>query len=148
MACTIRVGGEHAEFLAITILHRSRPGSSDYWDANWLRATVEVAAGGFHGEVHGDLRALELASFHRELLPLAESLSGVARFFTMEEWLSIDISADGRGHIELSCTVRDALGGGNSLAARLELDQTYLVPMIAQLERAMLEFPVIGRRHA
>jgi hypothetical protein len=34
----IRVGGEEAEFLAITLLGRSYPECTDYWDGNWLPA--------------------------------------------------------------------------------------------------------------
>ena len=86
--CTIRIGGEEFEFLAISILGRSHPDAGDYWDGNWVRASVEVAAGGFRGEVAGDL-AEELASFHREVARLAGSLAGEARLATMEEWLSI-----------------------------------------------------------
>ena len=65
--CTIRIGGERSEFLAITILGRSHPDARDYWDGNWVRASVELAAGGFRGEVGGDLRTEELASFHRRI---------------------------------------------------------------------------------
>ncbi len=146
--CTIRIGGENAEFLSITILGRSHLDARDYWDGNWVRASVEVAAGGFRGTVGGDLRAEELASFHAEVASLAGSLAGEARFTTMEEWLSIFVTGDGRGQIELSCEVRDQPGTGNQLAFRLSLDQTCLRPMVAQLGRAVSEFPVVGRTDA
>jgi hypothetical protein len=146
--CTIRVGGERAEFLAITLLGRSHPTAGEYWDGNWVRAIVEVVAGGFRGEVGGDLRTDELAAFHRELFPLVESLSGSARLSTQEDWLSIVVTGDGRGHMELSCEIRDQPGVGNSLAFRLALDQTYLRSMAEQLGRAVSEYPVIGRPDA
>jgi hypothetical protein len=146
--CTIRIGGAHREFLAITLLGRTHPEAHDYWDGNWVRATVEVVAGSFQGQVDGDLRADELATFHHEIAQLAESLAGEARFTTMEDWLSINAAGDGRGHIELSCEIRDQPGIGNLLAFRLSLDQTDLRPMVAQLGRALSEFPVIGRPDA
>ena len=34
--CTIRIGGERSEFLAIKILGRSHPDSRDFWDGNWV----------------------------------------------------------------------------------------------------------------
>ena len=141
--CTIRIGGEQAEFLAITILGRSHPGARDRWDGNWVRASVEIAAGGFRGEVGGDLRAEELASFHRDIARLADSVAGEARFTTMEDWLSIVVTGDRRGHVELACEVRDQPGVGNTLAFRLGLDQTYLRPMVDQLGHAVSEFPEI-----
>ena len=143
--CTIRIGGERSEFLALTLLGRSHPDARDYWDGNWVRASVEVVAGGFRGEVGGDLSAEELASFHGEVSRLSESLSGEARFSTMEDWLSIVLAGDRRGGVELSCEVRDQPGIGNTLAFRLALDQTYLRPMVEQLRQAVAEFPVIGR---
>lgn len=144
--CFIRVGGERSEFLAITLLGRSHPAASDYWDGNWVRAAVEVAAGGFCGKVDGDLRADELVAFCGDLTLLNESLVGTASFTTMEEWLSISATGDGHGHIEFSCEVRDQPGIGNTLAFRLALDQTYLRPLVAQLVQAVAKFPVIGKR--
>jgi hypothetical protein len=143
--CTIRIGGEQFEFLAITILGRSHPDARDYWDGNWVRASVEVAAGGFRGQVNSDLRAEELASFHRQVARLAGSLAGEARFETMEEWLSIAVTGDARGQVELSCEVRDQPGGRNRLAFRLALDQTYLQLMVAQLGQAVSRFPIVCR---
>jgi hypothetical protein len=141
--CTIRIGGELAEFLAITILGRSHPDARDRWDGNWVRAAVEVAAGGFRGEVGGDLRAEELASFHRDIARLTESIAGDARFTTMEDWLSIVVIGDRHGHVELTCEVCDQAGVGNTLAFRLALDQTYLRPMVDQLGLAVSEFPEV-----
>jgi hypothetical protein len=146
--CTIRVGGERREFLAITLLGRSHPDARDCWDGNWVRAAVEVAAGGFRGQVVGDLRVDELVALHRDLVQLVESLVGEARFTTMEDWLTIDATGDGRGHIALSCEVRDRPGIGNLLTFRLTLDQTDLQPMVTQLGRALSEFPVLGRPEA
>ena len=146
--CVIRVGGERSEFLAITLLGRTHPAARDYWDGNWVRAAVDVAAGGFRGEVDGDLRAEELAAFHRDLALLAESLAGEVNFTTMEQWLSIVASGDGHGHIELSCEIGDRPGIGNMLAFRLALDQTHLRPFVAQLGQAVTAFPVIGRPDA
>jgi len=143
--CIVRVGGERSEFLTITLLGRSHPAASDYWDCNWVRAVVEVNAGGFRGKVDGDVRADELEAFRRDVALLNESLSGVAHFTTMEEWLSISATGDGHGHVELSCEIRDQPGIGNTLAFRLALDQTYLRPLVAQLAQAVLAFPVIGR---
>ena len=42
--CVIRVGGEENDFLEIAIAGYTYPGAGDYWDGNWLRVDVKVAA--------------------------------------------------------------------------------------------------------
>ncbi len=67
---------EGDEFLTIALLGRSHPEATDYWDGNWVTASVEARAGGFRGSVGGHLRAEELAAFHDQLARLQESLRG------------------------------------------------------------------------
>jgi hypothetical protein len=145
--CVIRIGGEQAEYLAIHLLGRSHPARQDYWDGNWLRAQVEVAAGGFRGLVIGDLRADEFARFHEQFSRLQESLRGTAEFVTMEGWLSIRVIGDGRGHMSFECEVRDEPGIGNTLSCEFECDQTFVPPILAQVRKALERFPVLGERH-
>jgi hypothetical protein len=142
--CVIRIGGEQAEFLAITLLGRSHPGCTDYWDGNWLRAEVEVVAGGFRGLVYGDLRTDELVRFHEELSRLQETLRGTAEFMTLELWLTIRVIGDGKGHMTFECEVRDGPGTGNLLSCTLSYDQTFVRPMLSQLRQALREYPVLG----
>ena len=80
-AITIRC--EFGDFLTINLLGRSHPACPDFWDGNWVRAAVEVSAGGFRGEVSGDLRAEELAAFTGQLASLQETLRGEAVFETI-----------------------------------------------------------------
>src|SRR3954454_9303348 len=89
--CEVTIRCEGGELLAITLLGRSHPGASDYWDGNWVLAAVKVQAGGFRGSVGGHLRSEELADFRNQLARLQESLRGTAEFATMEEWLSIRV---------------------------------------------------------
>ena len=42
--CVIRVGCEENDFLEIAIAGYTYPGAGDYWDGNWLRVDVKVAA--------------------------------------------------------------------------------------------------------
>jgi hypothetical protein len=144
--CVIRFGYDDVEFLAITLLGRAHPDCTDYWDGNWLRAKVELVAGGFRGVVRGDLRTDELARFHAELLSLDESLHGAAEFATMEGWLTIDIRGNGRGRIDLDCELKDEPGIGNTLICRLTHDQSFLRPMLAQLGQGLRDYPILGHR--
>jgi hypothetical protein len=143
--CVIRIGGERAEYLAIKLFGRQHPTCQDYWDGNWLRAEVEVVAGGFRGLVTGDLRTDELAIFHEQLSRLQESLRGKAEFATMERWLFIRVVGDGRGHMRFECELRDEPGMGNTLMCEFGYDQTFVPPMLTQLRQALECYPVIGK---
>lgn len=142
--CVIRIGGEDTGFLAITVLWRAHPDCTDYWDGNWLRAEVEVAAGGFRGAVAGDLRCDEFVRFHQELSRLYDSLRGVAEFATLEGWLSIRVVGDGLGHMRFECDIKDQPGIGNTLICTFEYDQTFIPPILIQLRRVLREYPVLG----
>jgi hypothetical protein len=143
--CGIAIRCEGGEFLTITLLGRSHPDASDELDGNWITATVEVRAGGFHGSVGGHLRAEELAAFHDALARLQESTRGTAEFATMEGWLSIRVVGDGRGHVECRCVIRDEPGAGNTLDCVLATDQTFTRSTVADLARAVQAFPVLGQ---
>jgi hypothetical protein len=142
--CVIRIGGEQAEYLAINVLGRSHPACTDYWDGNWLCVEVEVVAGGFRGLVTGGVRTDELDRFHGQFARLQELLKGTAEFTTMEGWVTIRVIGNGRGHMRFQCAVRDEPGTGNTLTCEFGCDQTCVPPMLAQLRRALLEFPVVG----
>ena len=140
----VAVRCEGGEFLTITVLGRSHPGSTDFWDGNWVRAAVEVSAGGFRGEVCGDLRADELAAFAGQLAHLQESLRGEAAFDTMEGWLSLRVTGNGRGHLTFRCVIRDEPGVGNTLDCVLATDQTFTRSTVAELAAVVQAFPVVG----
>lgn len=146
--CQIHFGGERAEFLTLTLHGPSRPGSLDEWDGNWLRCTAAVHAGAFRGTVDGLLRNEDLARFLPALESLAGQLRGEATFDTLEDWIGIHLTGDGRGQIELRGRLIDMSEPGNALDFRLALDQTYLAPLIAQLRTAADRFPIVGRPRA
>jgi hypothetical protein len=142
----ITIQAERGEFLKITLFGRSHPESDDYWDGNWVRASIQVQAGGFSGDAVGDIRTDELAAFQKPWAQLQTSLEGVAEFSTLEEWLAIRATGDGKGHIEVQGVVWDRPGVGNNLQFTLSTDQTFTRPTIDQLAEAIRAFPVIGRR--
>jgi hypothetical protein len=82
--CSIRIGSGSDEFLVLTLHGRSHPGSTDFWDGNWIDCTAEAAAGAFRGRLDRSLRADELDRFREQLARLHETLAGEAVFETME----------------------------------------------------------------
>jgi hypothetical protein len=93
-----RLGASNREHLIVCPSWRAHPEAIDYWDGNWVHATIEIAAGGFRGKLEARLRAEELVGFRDQIRPLQEKLGRGARLETMEGWLSVDIKGDGKGH--------------------------------------------------
>ena len=91
----IRIGGEAAEFLALTIHRRRLPQSADYWDGNWLDCDVEVAVGAFHGAFGGMIRNEDLERFRSQLTRLHDELLGTATLEALEGWLCLICQATG-----------------------------------------------------
>ena len=62
----------------------------------------------------------------------------------MEEWLSIDIAGDGKGHFRADCVAVDMPGTGNRLTFEIEFDQTDLPEIHGGLDAISRAFPVVG----
>lgn len=142
----IVIGSVAGEHVAIVVTRREFPEASDYWDGNWVYATVRISVGGFRGEYEALLRTTELASFREGLTRLHADLRGTAAFESLEEWLRIHVEGDGRGHLVAKCEARDQPGTGNTLRFELRFDQTEVPPVLASLDAVLVAFPVRGTR--
>jgi hypothetical protein len=142
--CEVAFHCDDGNLLRIALNGRTHPDADDYWDGNWLQASVTIQAGGFHGSVDGDLRTEELARFLEQLADVQKTLSGTAEFHTMEEWLSIRVTGNGRGHMTIRCVVWDAPGVGNTLECQLTADQTFTKKTVEELAAAVKAYPVAG----
>lgn len=135
------LGSRESEFLAVEPLCRTHPEAADPWDGDWLHVRVTARAGGFAGEVSGELRCGELAAFARELAALEGALPGEARFTTMEGWLALRLVGDRTGHVRIEGALRDAPGTGNLLRFTLERDRTDLASWRRALDRINAAYP-------
>lgn len=133
-------GGNH---LTLTLWGRAHA-ATDYWDGNWVRASVEIEVGGFRGSVGGDVRTDELVRFHDQLAKLQKALNGTAEFSTMEGWLSIRAEGNGRGHIVFRCGIYNEPGGEDVFRCTLATDQTFTRSTVAELADAIAALPIIG----
>jgi hypothetical protein len=122
---------------------RACPEATDYSDANWLNATVDVAAGAFRGAYDAALRAEEFARFRNQLRPLYDTLAGRATFDTMECCLGIQVEGDGKGHFHAKCFAVDVPATGNRLTFTLDFDQTELPAIVRELDAVCAAFPVV-----
>jgi len=142
--CIIMIGSEGSNHVSIALLGRECPSAGDFWDGNWIRTEVQVVVGGFRGCVNILLRSEELKRFRDELRHVQNSLQGSVGFEPLECWLSLRVIPDWRGHVRFEGRIRDHLLQGNTLSFAFEYDQTYLTPILAQLNQALREYPVIG----
>jgi hypothetical protein len=140
----ITIRREGGDFLTIRLWGRSRPEAEGYWDRNWITAGVDVQVPGFTASVGGQLWAEELASFHKELTRVQDSLRGTAELVAMEDWLRIRVEGDGRGHMTCWCFVKNERGG-DTLSCCLATDQTFTRFTLAELAAAVEAFPVKGK---
>ena len=140
----IHIGNEEHEFLAIQIQGREEVKYSvDYYDNNWLMCVTTVAAGGFRASVPSSLLTEDLVRLREIATHLLDWSEDQVYFNTLEDWLRIDFFLDERGTIELAGELREQVSG-NRLRFVLKLDQSYLPPFICDLERAIVEYPIIG----
>lgn len=146
MAAEFRIGSTDAEHLSIAVLGREHAGADDYWDGNWVIATISAAVGGFTGRVRASLRTDEIHRFNEGLKFLNQELVGAAVLESMEHWITLTVKAESRGRIEISGELRDGAGGGNVLKFGLpEVDQTYLAGWISSLDDIVEAYPVVGK---
>ncbi len=139
-----RIGHSNREHVIVSPSRRERPHDTDYWDGNWVYATVTIAAGAFRGSFEAQFRADEFADFRDQLRPLYENLAGRAAFRPMEPWLLIEIKGDGMGHFHAACRADDRPATGNALAFTIDFDETELPAILRGLDEICETFPVVG----
>jgi hypothetical protein len=140
-----RVGVSERDHIVVQPRRRKSPGPEDFYDGNWVDATIHIAAGGFHGQVDSVLRSEEFVSFRDQLRPLYVTLTGRATFETCEGWLRIQVEGGGKGHFHADCEATDQPGTGNRLVFKIDFDQTELPAILRGLDAICDAIPVIGR---
>jgi hypothetical protein len=144
----ILIGDSGGQHVLVRALSRSHPNCSDYWDGNWIDSEVRINVGGFRASYRAALRSEDFYSFGNEIKTLSKSLTGTARFETLEQQLAVSLSGDGRGHISVNGEALDQAGVGNKLHFQFEIDQTYLPRISQSVESLLTTFPVLGSTNA
>jgi hypothetical protein len=140
-----RIGGSDDDHVIVRPSRRLFPELNDYWDGNWICATVDIAAGSFRGEFEGQFRNEEFVRFRDQLRVLYERIKGGARLETLEGQLAISVEGDGKGHFHAACVALDQPGIGNRLTFGLDFDQTELPDILRGLDATCAAFPVVGK---
>ncbi|WP_175912153.1 hypothetical protein [Burkholderia sp. BCC1640] len=121
---------------------RQFPLAQDYWDGNWLYVTARCDSGHSSVATRGSIVHLgELARLLDECERLYESLSGVAKLDCIEPNLSVTLTAQTVGHIDVQIDITP-----DHMLERHEfkesIDQSYLPAIISQCREILTEYPV------
>jgi hypothetical protein len=141
----VTVGAPGGDHITIRVLGRLYPGADDFGDGNWLSTLIDFAAGQFSGTVSASLRAEELQAFRDGLEKLYATLQGEALLESMEEWLTLRVTATSSGRLYVTGRLTDRPGDGNQLLFDIDsLDQSYLPAILENLDEVRTFFPVLG----
>jgi hypothetical protein len=132
-------------FLQIWVHGRQFPDATDRWDGNWLNVVVHCGADGASVWAKGAiLDTLALSRFRDDIDRIYRTLAGEAVLDSDEPNIKAHVkSNDKAGHLR----IRVELTPDHRLQGHwfeFEADQTYLPPLIAQLDTVLKTFPVRG----
>lgn len=132
--------------LCLEVLRYSYP-EGDYWDGNWVAVSLRASLPGFQASLGESLHLGELNHFRGDLQRLYEELNGTARFSAMEGFLDLTAEMDALGHLYWKVKLSHPVGGGNEacLHFMMHTDQSFLPPVIAQIEAMIEGFPIRGQ---
>jgi hypothetical protein len=141
---SFRLCGAGENFLEIVVGHLTQSDTDDYSDANWISAGIQFEVGAFKGHVAASLRREDFPVLRDGLKKLYVDLTGQAKFTTMEEWIELEITGDGRGHFTGRGFLIDNLWGKNRLLFEIQFDQTELSRLIGELDNIVAQRPILG----
>lgn len=121
---------------------RTHLGAANYWDKNWITTSVTVRCSAFSGKYEADFMASDFETFKRELELLYDNLKGGAMFSGLEGQLELRCIGDGLGHIEIKVFAQENPGYGGNLTYTMSIDQTFIKPLVQQLDKITKAFPV------
>lgn len=126
------------------IYGRQFPKSDDYWDGNWLDILARCTANSSVVQVDGSILHLtELHELMVECKQIYNTLSGEAELKCMEPNIGLKIKMKNRGHCELTVSITpDHLYQEHSFI--FDLDQSYLPPVLKDLEQILYSYPMKG----
>ena len=134
----------NGNYFRLEPLAYERTASGNYYDDNWLKIKISVKGGSFSGQYEVSMLTDEFEYLQKGFLILDKNLKGVLEFTDMESSVTLKINGDGLGHFTADVTANDYGGQPYSrLTFEITFDQTYIKPILAQLDRITKEFPVI-----
>ena len=140
------IGRPDGDHLTVRIIGRMHPGSSDYWDGNWLISPISAHLGSFSAQLAAGLRVDELQTFRHGLELIDQQLRGEAVLTSLERWISLTVGCRPNGSLAVTGELDDNPGIGNRLTFAITgRDQTDIPAMLAALSAIERAYPLLGR---
>lgn len=144
------IGYPQSDHIKIRVLRRSHPEADDYWDGNWVNAEVSLVIRPWQASYDASLRTEELTRFRDAIRELYRGERREATLTPLEPWLFVTLEVDSLGHVHLGGAAGPEGHGRPFGAVQLNfevkdfMDQTFLPPLIGELDEIVHQFPVIG----
>lgn len=129
-----QIGGKVADFVRATIIGDNKDG--------WLSAEVDIAVGRFRGNYPAYFDTYAFSEFAKQLSVLDRTVSGSAKFTSLEGQLELTLKCDALGHICVDGAAMDIAGTGNKLLFEIVIDQTHLTGILDSLKATLKKHPV------
>ncbi|WP_262287197.1 hypothetical protein [Micromonospora sp. MA102] len=140
------IGRPDDDHLTVRVIGRMHPGSSDYWDGNWLISPISANLGSFSAQLAAGLRVDELQTFRHGLELINQQLRGEAVLTSLEPWISLTVACRPNGSLAVTGELDDNPGIGNRLTFAITgIDQTDIPAMLAALSAIERAYPLLGR---
>lgn len=135
----ILIGRRAGEHVLLSVRGRLFPEGDD---ADWLWTSLAVRVVGFSCQQEGNLRASELRRFRSDVERLDDAAVTAATLSTEDEWVTIELTADGDRKVTARLRVRDAAEPPNELRCTLPgLEPAGLVATIESLLEVERAYP-------
>lgn len=135
--------GENTK-IEIEVFTQSYPESTDYWDGNWLNATIECEIPGFNAKFDLHIRTDELQDFSDQVKEMARKKAGKAALYNLDGYIEIEAIYEEPGTVNWTAALCYPAGNGASLKFDFSADQTSLNQLIKELDEIISVFPVVG----
>lgn len=131
--------------ISVTVLRR-RALDTNPFDADSLESLLEIDILGFSASFPISIRARELAHFQQQLQALHASLRGIAELDCFEGGLELRAEVRPTGAVEWTVVAQHPVGAGSEATLSFDFanDQTYLVPLLADLRAIVNEYPALS----
>ncbi|WP_211655442.1 WapI family immunity protein [Planococcus alpniumensis] len=139
----VHILGEQAE-TQIEVLKRSYPKSVDFWDANWLDTMIIIKIPGYSAHFDAQLRADEFRDFHKQLKEMNKRLKRKVELTSMEGVIDVQGRINLLGRIVWKVETQYPVGTGAVLTFEFDSDQSFVPPLLKELEGVLTNYPVIG----
>lgn len=123
---TLQIGSD-SEFVKITL-------PSSYPSDEWIETQVEISVNGFHGMLKPYFEVVDFKDFLQDLKAVYDTLQGQAKLVPREEQFVLTLAVGTTGHVLVTGVAWSRATYENKLQFEFEIDQTYLLQPIRQLE--------------